>query len=131
MDLQEIDRRLAIFAEELEILRHAQRLLARGFPFDANEIETRISRDEKKVSMLREMRPKACIRQAEKAAMGLILSIYRQGKDAKLGERLEGLGLWCHIEHIAEQIQEGENAVDAARQQQGGEEEGWLGLDAD
>ena len=87
MDIQEIDRRLAIFAEELEVLRHAQELLTRGFPFDADEIEARISRDEKKVSMLREMRSKACIREAEKAELLTMLKETAAELDAIMDQK--------------------------------------------
>ena len=115
MNTQEIDRRLKVLTEELEILNRAKGLLKRGFPFDADELESRISIQGKKIAMLREMRPKASMREAETAALGLVVSIYKQGKNAKLGENLEELGLWRHIMRIAER-------ADAAREQGGGEE---------
>lgn len=109
MDLQEIDRRIKIFTEELDLLYRVKELLESGFSFGAEEIESGISLREKKISMLQKARSEAHIRQAEKSAARLILAIYEQGNGTMFGERLRDLRLWRHIKQIAGQIEEGEN----------------------
>ena len=120
MNLQEVNRRLTLFLEELSTLQRAQRLLEQGFPFGADEIEQRISRVQKKIAMLHRTYAKIYTEESEKAAARLILAIYRQGEGAKLGKNLEELGLWRHIKRVARQVQTG---IDLQKDEQDKEEE--------